>query len=149
MQGSIGTSKISAVVDKIMERKNNNTKKLVFCTYHNEIDFVSSSLRNHGIRVKVKDGRKENSRVENPEVMVLQIQTCCEGLNLQEFSEVYFVTPHWNPFVEKQAIARCHRFGQMRCVEVLRFYMQSNTFRTAFESQERVPYTFDQLVAQR
>lgn len=149
LQGSIGTSKISAVVDKIMERKNNNTKKLVFCTYHNEIDFVASSLRNHGIRVKVKDGRKENSRVENPEVMVLQIQTCCEGLNLQEFSEIYFVTPHWNPFVEKQAIGRCHRFGQIRCVEVFRFYMQSNTFRTAFESQERVPYTFDQLVVQK
>jgi SNF2 family DNA or RNA helicase len=54
----------------------------------------------------------------------LQIQTGCEGLNLQEhYSEVYFVSPHWNPAVEDQAIARCHRIGQTKQVTVNRFEM--------------------------
>jgi len=54
----------------------------------------------------------------------LQIQTGCEGLNLQEnYSEIYFISPHWNPAIEDQAIARCHRIGQSKVVFVQRFIM--------------------------
>ena len=61
---------------------------------------------------------------EGNEVLILQIQTGCEGLNLQEhYSEIYFVSPHWNPCVEDQAIARCHRIGQKKEVQVYRFNM--------------------------
>jgi hypothetical protein len=42
---------------------------------------------------------------------------------LQQFSEVYFVSPDWNPSIEDQAIARCHRFGQTEPVIVFRFIM--------------------------
>ena len=58
------------------------------------------------------------------DIAILQIQTCCEGLNLQQFQEVYFTTPHWNPAVEDQAMARCHRQGQKEKVDVFKFYMQ-------------------------
>jgi SNF2 family DNA or RNA helicase len=58
-----------------------------------------------------------------PTVLILQIRTCSEGLNLQEYSDVYFVSPHWNPCVEDQAIARCYRMGQTNGVRVFRFYM--------------------------
>jgi hypothetical protein len=58
------------------------------------------------------------------DVLILQIQTGCEGLNLQQnYSEIYFVSPHWNPAVEDQAIARCHRIGQLKPVFVHRFEM--------------------------
>ena len=63
------------------------------------------------------------SFVEGPEVLLIQIQMGCEGLNLQRFSEVYFVSPHWNPAVEDQAVARCHRIGQTKPVSVFRFRM--------------------------
>ena len=47
-------------------------------------------------------------------------------MNLQnEFSEVYFVSPNWNPTLEDQAIARCHRIGQQKKVFVYRFYMDN------------------------
>jgi SNF2 family DNA or RNA helicase len=60
------------------------------------------------------------------DVLILQIQTGCEGLNLQEnYSEVYFVAPHWNPAIEDQAVARCHRLGQKKQVHVFRFKMES------------------------
>ena len=59
-------------------------------------------------------------------MLILQIQTGCEGLNLQEhYSEIYFVSPHWNPAVEEQAIARCHRIGQTKEVSVTRFEMEN------------------------
>jgi len=59
-----------------------------------------------------------------PEVLLVQIQTASEGLNLQDFCEVYFTSPHWNPALEDQAIARCHRMGQKRPVKVFRFLME-------------------------
>ncbi len=42
---------------------------------------------------------------------------------MQSFSEVFFVSPHWNPAVEDQAVARCHRLGQEKGVKVHRFLM--------------------------
>jgi hypothetical protein len=56
----------------------------------------------------------------------MQIQTGCEGLNLQDnYSEIYFVSPNWNPYIEDQAIARCHRIGQKKTVFVWRFEMSN------------------------
>jgi len=55
----------------------------------------------------------------------LQIQTGCEGLNLQHFNEIYFVSPHWNPAIEDQAIARAHRIGQQKEIYVFKFIMDS------------------------
>ena len=68
---------------------------------------------------------KERARIfaAAPTVLILQIRTCSEGLNLQSYSDVYFVSPHWNPCVEDQAIARCYRMGQTSQVRVFRFYM--------------------------
>ena len=58
---------------------------------------------------------------DGPQVLIVQIQTACEGLNLQHINEVYFTTPHWNPAVEDQAVARAHRIGQENEVDVYRF----------------------------
>lgn len=60
-----------------------------------------------------------------PEVLIVQIQTACEGLNLQHFTDIYFTSPHWNPAVEDQAIARAHRIGQNTNVNVYKFTMKS------------------------
>jgi hypothetical protein len=113
-------------------RKDNGSGKLVFCQFRNEIDTVVSRLRSGGIEaVESFDGR-DNKKVRSEkltqsfDVLVIQIKTGCEGLNLQDkYSEVYFVSPHWNPSVEDQAIARCHRIGQQRIVHVFNFEMGS------------------------
>jgi SNF2 family DNA or RNA helicase len=121
---------MDSVVETILNRKNNGNGKLVFCHYKDEIDALVQRLLDGGIeRVVSLDGR--DSMIARAEllsqaydVLVLQIQTGCEGLNLQEnYSEIYFVTPHWNPSVEDQAIGRCHRIGQKKPVSVFRFQM--------------------------
>ena len=125
-------SKIHAVVASVLANKGNGKGKLIFCHFRDEIDSIVILLRQGGIStICAFDGRlSQTDRFqklkEDFEVIVLQIQTGCEGLNLQKnFSEIYFVSPHWNPAVEDQAIARCHRIGQTKQVNVFRFYMDN------------------------
>ena len=124
------SSKLDSVVSTILERRDNGNGKLIFCNYKDEIDEIKARLVNEGMeKVVVFDGRttkKQRSLCLSSKnnIIILQIQTGCEGLNLQEFySEVYFVSPHWNPAIEDQAVARCHRIGQTKPVEVHRFQM--------------------------
>ena len=122
------SSKLDALIDLILQRKDNKQHKIIFCHYRGEIDFIQKSLSKHNLSVQTFDGRVPQSKREhilnNPsDVLILQLKTGCEGLNLQHFSEVYFVSPHWNPAVEDQAIARCHRLGQDKPVSVFRLNM--------------------------
>ena len=124
------TSKVDAVIELIMSRKDNGKGKIIFCHYRCEIDIIAKKLKDSGLKkVVTYDGRNsggENlaSLSEPADALVIQIQTGCEGLNLQHnFSEIYFVYPHWNPCVEDQAIARCHRIGQLKLVDVFKFEM--------------------------
>lgn len=138
------SSKINCVVRTILSRKDNGKRKIVFCHFRGEIDYIKARLEIAfpSLVVRYLDGRtKENERREilapgaNVDVLILQIQTCCEGLNLQQFSEVYFVSPDWNPSIEDQAIARCHRFGQTEPVVVYRFVMAPFKIHATPETQ--------------
>ncbi len=114
-----------------------SSKSIVFCHYRREMTRLRDLLLRSGCfggdgegsdDIAIIDGSvgsRERARIfaTEPKVLILQIRTCSEGLNLQSYSDVYFVSPHWNPCVEDQAIARCYRMGQTKGVRVFRFYM--------------------------
>jgi SNF2 family DNA or RNA helicase len=142
------TSKLDYVVKKILERKDNGCGKIVFCHFRAEIDTIADRLRMGGMtKIATFDGRTSHGKrseilTSKNDVLILQIQTGCEGLNLQEnYSEVYFVSAHWNPAVEDQAVARCHRIGQTKTVYVERFEMGS------FEGEECNSISVDNYIA--
>lgn len=123
-------SKMEVVLETIISRKDNNRAKLIFCHFRGEIERIKDKLQEANMKVFTFDGRTTEkqraytlSKDNSYDALILQIQTGCEGLNLQQFSEVYFVSPHWNPAVEEQAIARCHRIGQKNEIDVYRFIM--------------------------
>lgn len=124
-------SKIKSVVNKLIERKGAEGK-LVFCHFREEMAKIKQMLCERGFdenEISIIDGSVSSKKRsicinQHPKILILQIQTACEGLNLQEhYSEIYFVSPNWNPAIEQQAIARCHRIGQQKQVYVFRFYM--------------------------
>jgi len=127
-------SKMDAAIKKILERKDNGNGKIIFCHFREEMDTIKQRLHDGGIeKIATFDGRV-NNKMRNTiltmqnDVLILQIQTGCEGLNLQEnYNEVYFISPHWNPAIEEQAVARCHRIGQKKEVFVFRFEMGNFT----------------------
>ncbi len=125
------SSKIDSVIDKIISNKDNGNRKIIFCHFKKEIDILRENLEKYNINVKTFDGRIKNTEREDIlndrsiEILIIQIQTGCEGLNLQHFNEIYFVSPHWNPAVEDQALARCHRIGQEKTIHVYKFQMDT------------------------
>ena len=138
------SSKLDSVVDLLLSRKDNGSGKLIFCHFRKEIDEIQRRLREGGMeKVTTFDGRTSHDKrseiiSDKNDAIILQIQTGCEGLNLQEnYSEIYFVSPNWNPAMEEQAIARCHRIGQTKPVYVFRFIMewQNDNDRTIINNE--------------
>jgi len=129
IDGNVTSSKITHVTNTILNENNNGRKKLVFCNFNQEIttmyDILSKQYSVGIINGAVSATERNNLMTSvDIDVLILQIQSCCEGLNLQQYSEIYFVSPSWNPCVEDQAIARAHRVGQTQCVDVYRFTME-------------------------
>jgi SNF2 family DNA or RNA helicase len=150
-EGASYSSKLDAVIDKILERKDNGNGKIIFCHFKDEIDFIAQKLRQGGLqKVITYDGRNSKSGIKTlsdaADAIVIQIQTGCEGLNLQKnFSEIYFVSPHWNPSVEDQAVARCYRIGQTKPTNVFKFEM-SGFDKDDEQDEEHQPKTLESYV---
>lgn len=128
-------SKMTAVINTIRDNIGDDHRALIFCNFRGEMDFLQSRIEELGLSVGRIDGTtKPEQRVrlldaheDSPRVLILQIQTACEGLNLQHFDQVLFVCPPWNPAVEDQAVGRAYRIGQKRPVTVWRFMMEGFT----------------------
>lgn len=124
-------NKIKMVVQKLKERHNNCNNKIIFCNFRNEMDMIKQQLYDNGIYdVEIYDGRiSQKQRINilqnKPNILIIQIQMGCEGLNLQYANEIYFVGPLWNPAAEQQAIGRCYRLGQTKSTYVFKFYMEN------------------------
>lgn len=128
-EGLSSSSKVNAVVNHIKERKENGRRKLMFCHFRDEMSRFEEELTRLELNVAILDGRtpqRERERIltsNEIDVLILQVNTCCEGLNLQQYKEMYFVTLHWNPAVHDQAVGRCYRLGQTEEVDVFIFQM--------------------------
>ena len=134
-------SKMGEVIDGV------TGLSLIFCQYHSEMTEVGLELQNRGITYESYDGTMNHIQRRNvlnkfvdhsvsgpsgpsgpstPSVLIIQIKAGGVGLNLQQFSNVFILSPDWNPSNEIQAIARAHRIGQTKKVNVYKFTVVSN-----------------------
>ena len=123
------SSKLNKVCEDLRSNRNGRSK-LVFCNYKSEIDYLYRECLTMGYKTAKIDGRTSNSNRKkilegSYDVLILQIYTCSEGINLQKYSEIYITSPNWNPAIEDQAIGRCHRIGQKQEVSVYRYVMEN------------------------
>lgn len=76
-----------------------------------------------------KNRKAEVEKFQNdPKVQTffISIKAGGTGLNLTAADYVFILDPWWNPFVEKQAIARAHRIGQDKNVISLKFITRNS-----------------------
>ena len=76
---------------------------------------------------------------ENQDVKIffVSLKSGGVGLNLTSASYVLLLDPWWNPFAEKQAIARAHRIGQTNKVNVARFISKDTVEEKIILLQEK------------
>jgi hypothetical protein len=104
---------------------------LIFCTMTRLLDVLETYLEWRGMTYLRLDGAtsasERGSLVEsfnapgsNVFIFLLSIRAGGVGLNLQSADTVIFYDTDFNPQMDNQASARCHRLGQTRDVLVLR-----------------------------
>lgn len=76
-------------------------------------------------------------------VLLAQIQAGGVGLNLQAASVVILCEPQVKPTLEHQAVARCHRMGQVRAVQVHRLLAEGGVDQRMLRILENKSRLFD------
>jgi len=146
------SSKIKQIANDV---KKSEGLSLVFCHFREEMTMISEELYKQGIRSKFYNGSmniKERAmavegfnsskpfkktlvrnsvggyeiKEKRARVLIVQIKAGSVGLNLQEFNNVFLMSPDWNPCNEIQAISRAHRMGQKKRVFVHKYVMGYN-----------------------
>lgn len=75
----------------------------------------------------------EFTAAKGPAVLVSQIQAGGVGLNIQAASVIIIAEPQLTPSIEEQAIARAHRMGQVRRVDVHRLLCEDSVDQRVLE----------------
>jgi SNF2 family DNA or RNA helicase len=149
-----GSSKLSRLVEIVEEVATGDRKAVVFSYFRGVLDTVTSNLDSLAMgpltgsvppvqRQKLVD---EFSARRGPAVLVSQIQAGGVGLNIQAASVVILTEPQWKPSTEDQAIARCHRMGQSRPVDVHRLLAENSVDERMLEILATKAVLFDEYV---
>ncbi len=126
--------KLARLLEIAEEAADNNRKVVVFSYFRDVIARVHNALGALAVgpltgSVSPTDRQQlvdEFSSRKDPAVLVGQIEAGGVGLNIQAASVVVLTEPQWKPSTEDQAIARCHRLGQVRPVEVHRLLTENS-----------------------
>ena len=146
--------KLRRLVQIVQEATDNNRKVVVFSFFRDVIERIHTAvglLAVGSITGSLPAGRRQElverfTTTPGPAVLVNQIQAGGVGLNIQAASVVILTEPQWNPSTEEQAIARCHRMGQVRPVQVHRLLTENSVDKHMLRILARKSALFAQYV---
>jgi SNF2 family DNA or RNA helicase len=124
-------SKLERLLELVDESIESGQKILVFSYFRTVIEQVMQVLGERAIGPitgSVSSSQRQNivdqfQNSSTPMALVGQIQAAGTGLNIQAASVVIICEPQIKPSLEVQAIARAHRMGQVRKVQVHRLIL--------------------------
>jgi len=149
-----GSSKLGRLAEIVDEASANGRKVVVFSYFLDVLhsvaavlgDVVVGPLTGSVPPVKRQGMVDEFSARRGSAVLVSQIQAGGVGLNIQAASVVILTEPQWKPTIEDQAIARCHRMGQIRTVDVHRLLAENSVDQRMLEILATKAILFDEYV---
>ena len=145
-------SKLERLLELVDESFESGQKVLIFSYFRSVIDKVVNALGERAIgpitgsvsstqRQNIVDQFQESLV---PLALVGQIQAAGTGLNIQAASVVIICEPQIKPSLEVQAIARAHRMGQVRKVQVHRLILPESVDEHMLEILARKQKEFNQ-----
>lgn len=126
-----GSEKKKHILAKMEEVMKSGHKVLIFSAFTKLINIFQDECNENGwkyVSLTGKDNQKQRkSSVDSFQTdkdvsfFFISLKAGGTGLNLTSADYVFILDPWWNPFAEKQAIARAHRIGQEKPVTVIRY----------------------------
>lgn len=149
-----GAAKLARLADLVQEATANDRKIVIFSFFRRVLDCVAALLDDVAMgpltgsvppakRQKLVDDFTSARRAC---ALVSQIEAGGVGLNIQAASVVILTEPQWKPSVEDQAIARAHRMGQPRRVDVHRLLAEESVDQRMLEILATKAALFDEYV---
>jgi superfamily II DNA or RNA helicase len=146
------SAKLQRLLEIADEAGDNGRKVLVFSFFRDVLTTVHRALgpRAFGpITGDVAPAKRQAlvdafTRTDGPAVLVSQISAGGVGLNMQAASVVILCEPQVKPTTEAQAIARAHRMGQLRTVQVHRLLIQDSVDQRMLEILDSKARLFDE-----
>lgn len=151
------SAKLARLVELVNEAAANGRKVVVFSYFRDVLEIVHGTLSNNvvfgpltgSVRPDARQGMvDEFSAVEGHAVLISQIQAGGVGLNMQAASVVIICEPQVKPTIEAQAVARSHRMGQVRSVQVHRLLTSDSVDERIVEILRTKTELFDEYARQ-
>lgn len=147
-------AKVQRLLEIVDESASNGWKVVVFSFFYDVLLSVQQALdgAGHGpLTGSVAPAARQElidrfGSSPGHAVLLSQIQAGGTGLNMQAASVVVLTEPQWKPSLEEQAIARCHRMGQVRRVHVHRLLAQDAVDQRMLEILQTKRALFDEYV---
>jgi len=146
------SAKLQRLLEITEEAGDNGRKVIVFSYFRDVLATVHKALGAHSfgpLTGDVPPARRQSlvdafSAAKGHSVLVSQIQAGGIGLNIQAASVVILCEPQVKPTMESQAIARAHRMGQVRTVQVHRLLVQDSVDQRMLEILDSKARLFDE-----
>jgi SNF2 family DNA or RNA helicase len=150
-QSDMQPSKLERLVELVEESIDSGPKVIVFSYFRSVIEQVMQALGERAIGPitgSVSSTQRQNivdqfQGSPTPLALVGQIQAAGTGLNIQAASVVILCEPQIKPSLEVQAIARAHRMGQVRKVQVHRLILPESVDEQMLAMLARKQTEFD------
>ena len=154
-----GSQKLRRLVEIVGEAADGGRKVIVFSYFRDVLETVAEVLAGRdgvpGMPVigpltgDIPPAERqamvdELTNASGPAVLVSQIQAGGVGLNIQAASVVVIAEPQLTPSIEEQAIARAHRMGQVRPVDVHRLLCEDSVDQRVLELLAAKREAFDE-----
>jgi SNF2 family DNA or RNA helicase len=145
------SAKLRRLVEIADEAGETGRKVVVFSYFRDVLDLVCQTLGERAagpLTGAVAPARRQElvdefSKTKGHAVLVSQIQAGGVGLNMQAASVIILCEPQVKPTLETQAIARAHRMGQIRRVQVHRLLVADSVDQRMLEILEQKKGLFD------
>ena len=145
------TSKMERLLELVEEASVNGQKVIVFSFFTSVIWKVAAALGEQALE-PITGGVSPKRRQEivdeftsstESKVLIGQIQAAGTGLNIQAASVIIMCEPQIKPTLETQAIARAHRMGQVRKVQVHRLVIPNSVDSAMLDMLRKKTIEFD------
>jgi SNF2 family DNA or RNA helicase len=144
-------NKMERLIELANEAFENGQKVIVFSYFRDVMNLVETALGDRAIgpiNGSVSPKRRQElvdqfSQSPEPKALIGQIQAAGTGLNIQAASVIILCEPQIKPSLEVQAIARAHRMGQVRPVQVHRLLIPEGIDDLMMKMLARKQHEFD------